>query len=356
MTIRDTAISRRSFVGASALGAAACALGGLKSVDAARADEAGTGEESYVYTSCPMCNQAVFCGLKGTVVDGKLVRVEGNEFHSKNKPCLKGLTSLQNVYDPNRLLYPVKRTNPKKGIGEDPGWERISWDEALATIAEKFNEAKEKYGPQAVTLNSGDPKEHLPITCRLGAVFGTPLRCPHDKPHQPLVLRCRGPCPLRARRNPPRHGGEMHAVRRPTRGGTRSGVRAQLPHGRARLRRPRRPGRPHLGLHSRDRRRAACGHRHLLRPPHLRAQCRRRREYPHLAKVPAGSAGIGEPAHRPRQPGRHCGGDRRGCRRRRGHRTGHRAGAQQEDGRGGTEGCGRPGSSEGRAARCLASS
>ncbi len=170
------AISRRSFVGASALGAATLAFGGLKAVDPSKAlaDEAASAEETYAYTSCNMCNQAVFCGLKGTVVDGKLVRVEGNEFHPKNKPCLKGLTSLQNVYDPNRLLYPVKRTNPKKGIGEDPGWERISWDEALETIAAKFNETKEQYGAGAVTLSSGDPKEHLPMFDRLAALFGTP--------------------------------------------------------------------------------------------------------------------------------------------------------------------------------------
>ena len=59
---------------------------------------------------------------------------------------------------------------------------------------------------------------------------------------------------------------------------------------------------------------------------------------------------------RPCQPGGNRGGDHRGCRRRRGHRAGHRAGAQQEGGRGGTERCGRPGSPEGGAARCLASS
>ena len=185
MTIRETAartaLSRRTFVGAAALGATALSLGGLKALDPSRAlaDEAeaaesATGEETYCSTSCNMCNQAVFCGLKGTVVDGKLVRVEGNDQHSKPKPCLKGLTSVQNVYDPNRLLYPVKRTNPKKGIGEDPGWERISWDEALETIAAKFNEVKETYGAPAVTFNSGDPKEHLPMFCRLGALFGTP--------------------------------------------------------------------------------------------------------------------------------------------------------------------------------------
>lgn len=166
-------LSRRSFVGAAALGTAAVMAGGLQAItpEKAHADETG---ESYVYTSCPMCNQSVFCGLKGTIKDGKLVRVEGNEQHSKPKPCLKGLTSLQNLYDPNRLLYPLKRTNPKKGIGQDPAWQRISWDEALSTIAAKFNETKATYGAQAVVFNSGDPKEHLPLFQRVAALFGTP--------------------------------------------------------------------------------------------------------------------------------------------------------------------------------------
>lgn len=167
-------LSRRAFVGAAALGAAALASGGLETVAPEQAFAAEDAGETYVYTSCPMCNQSVFCGLKGTVQNGKLVRVEGNDQHSKPKPCLKGLTSLQNVYDPNRLLYPLKRTNPKKGLGEDPQWERISWDEALSTIATELNKAKETYGAPSVTFHSGDPKEHLPVFCRVAALFGTP--------------------------------------------------------------------------------------------------------------------------------------------------------------------------------------
>ena len=168
-------LSRRSFIGAAAFSAAVLATDGLaaSTPEKAHADENNSGE-TFVHTSCPMCNQSVFCGLKGTVVDGKLVRVEGNSQHSKPKPCLKGLTSLQNVYDPNRLLYPLKRTNPKKGIGEDPQWERIGWEEALSTIAAEFNKAKATYGASSVTFHSGDPKEHLPVFQRVAALFGTP--------------------------------------------------------------------------------------------------------------------------------------------------------------------------------------
>lgn len=175
-TNNSAGITRRSFISASAFGAAAVAAGGLYGLTAeeALAAEESSSVETYCYTSCPMCNQSTLCGLKGTVVDGKIVRVEGNEGHPKSKPCLKGLTSVQNVYDPNRLLYPIKRTNPKKGVGEDPQWQRIGWDEALSTIAERFNKTKEEHGASAVTFHSGDPKEHLPVFCRVAALFGTP--------------------------------------------------------------------------------------------------------------------------------------------------------------------------------------
>ena len=47
-------------------------------------------------------------------------------------------------YDPYRLKRPVKRTNPKKGPGEDPGWVEISWDEALDLVASKMKKMIEK--------------------------------------------------------------------------------------------------------------------------------------------------------------------------------------------------------------------
>jgi len=41
-------------------------------------------------------------------------------------------------HDPNRLKKPLRRTNPEKGIGVDPKWKEISWDEALDEIAVKM--------------------------------------------------------------------------------------------------------------------------------------------------------------------------------------------------------------------------
>ena len=76
------------------------------------------------------------------------------------KACVKAFGLVQKAYNPNRVLYPMKRTNPKKGRHEDPGFVRISWDEALDLVADKLNAARAK----GLTDESGFP--------RLAASFG----------------------------------------------------------------------------------------------------------------------------------------------------------------------------------------
>ena len=164
-------VSRRSFVAAAALASAAASTGSL--VDTAGKACADEPAETVGYTTCNMCNQCPKCGLKVHMLDGKVIRVEGVEDHPMSHPCLKAYSSVQALYDPNRLLYPVKRTNPDKNPDADPGWERITWDEAYGIIAEKLNEAKDSYGPDSVLFNVGDPKENLGVMWRLGNLFGT---------------------------------------------------------------------------------------------------------------------------------------------------------------------------------------
>jgi anaerobic dimethyl sulfoxide reductase subunit A len=62
------------------------------------------------------------------------------------RPCTKAYAHIRNLNAPNRLLYPMKRVG-EKGAGK---WERISWDEALDTIANKLKYYKEKYGPYSI--------------------------------------------------------------------------------------------------------------------------------------------------------------------------------------------------------------
>jgi len=107
-----------------------------------------------------------------TIDDGKAVKVEGLEFHPLNrgKLCPKGEAMLDNVYDPNRLKYPMKRING--------GWERITWDQALTEIVNKLNTLKAEFGPDILGVFCGsigvENLEMAGLTQRFRGAFGSP--------------------------------------------------------------------------------------------------------------------------------------------------------------------------------------
>ncbi|NNL99310.1 MAG: molybdopterin-dependent oxidoreductase, partial [Gammaproteobacteria bacterium] len=93
------------------------------------------------------------------VVEGIATRVEPNfgarEYHpAEGKVCVKPYGLVQKLYNPNRVLKPMKRSNPEKGRNEDPGWVEISWDEALDTIAARMRAIRE----QGLVDENGDPR------------------------------------------------------------------------------------------------------------------------------------------------------------------------------------------------------
>lgn len=164
-------ISRRALVkGAAVLTGVTLAGGGynLSYADGAIDPEAPVEKR---YTFCDMCNQIPRCGMVAYVQDNKVVRIESREGHPTSPLCAKGLAAIQELYDPNRITTPLRRTNPK-GTGHSE-WEPISWDEVLDTIAEKFNTVKQESGPDAVMFYCGDPKEPRPPLARLATLFGT---------------------------------------------------------------------------------------------------------------------------------------------------------------------------------------
>lgn len=57
--------------------------------------------------------------------------------------CVKAYGLIQKTYNPHRIKQPMRRTNPKKGKNEDPGFEAISWDEAFDIVACKMKEVFE---------------------------------------------------------------------------------------------------------------------------------------------------------------------------------------------------------------------
>jgi anaerobic selenocysteine-containing dehydrogenase len=172
-------LSRRNFVKGAAAAAATVGAVGLLGACAPGAGtdikhpEGTVDPEAPVeikYSYCDMCNHAPKCGIKAFVQDGKIVRAESRTDWQSDPLCAKGLSALQELYDPNRLLKPKKRTNPK---GETSQWEDISWDEAYAEIAEKLNDIKARYGATAVMFYCGDPKEPRGPMTRLATLFGS---------------------------------------------------------------------------------------------------------------------------------------------------------------------------------------
>ena len=112
-------------------------------------------EDVWVDTQCRRC--LAECGVRAHKVNGVVVKLEGNpgsSIGSQGGLCPKGITGIQILYDPNRINTPLKRTNPEKGIGVDPQWVQISWDEALDVICEKLKKTMED-DPDKIIIQHG---------------------------------------------------------------------------------------------------------------------------------------------------------------------------------------------------------
>ena len=102
-----------------------------------------------IHGYCALCWSR--CGCVSTVEDGRLVAVDPDPDHPTGKAlCAKGRAAPELVHHPDRLLYPMKRTRPKGD--DDPGWERIGWDEALDTVAGTIGRLADESGPETVAF------------------------------------------------------------------------------------------------------------------------------------------------------------------------------------------------------------
>ncbi|MDP6174157.1 MAG: molybdopterin-dependent oxidoreductase, partial [Rhodospirillales bacterium] len=95
-------------------------------------------DDVWVPSSCSLCYGS--CSLLAHRVDGVVVKIEGNPESAigKGRLCGKGVSGLLVHYDPHRLTKPLRRTNPEKGIGIDPGFKEISWEEAISEIVDNL--------------------------------------------------------------------------------------------------------------------------------------------------------------------------------------------------------------------------
>lgn len=127
--------------------------------------------KSIIKSTCGFCYTG--CGILVHRDKDKVVKITGDPGSPVNmgKLCTKALASIEYLYHPDRLKYPLKRMG-KKGEGK---WQRISWDEAITITANELMEAKDRYGAESVAYIQGAAKGlQDSYGERLANVFGTP--------------------------------------------------------------------------------------------------------------------------------------------------------------------------------------
>ncbi|HDL18132.1 MAG TPA: hypothetical protein ENH29_03675 [Bacteroidetes bacterium] len=117
----------------------------------------GRPKQMPVYTTACPRNCYSTCAFKVHVENGVLRKIDP---HPANKatpegPCLKGLSYIERVYSPDRILYPLR----KKQNSAD--FERISWESALNLIAEKITGFKNEFGPRSILYYTGSGTKGL---------------------------------------------------------------------------------------------------------------------------------------------------------------------------------------------------
>jgi thiosulfate reductase/polysulfide reductase chain A len=172
----DPKIGRRRFIKTAGVGAAAaagaagltgCLSIGSKSREIKTDPSAGKtwGREAgqWIPTCCNMCGGQ--CGVLCHVLNGVVEKIEPNHWNPNNCAnvsadffegyteaygfregavvCPKGNASIYQLYDPDRIKKPMKRTNPDRSPGADPKWQELTWDQALDEIAGRMKKLRD---------------------------------------------------------------------------------------------------------------------------------------------------------------------------------------------------------------------
>jgi anaerobic selenocysteine-containing dehydrogenase len=154
-------LSRRTFMKATLAAGTGLAVGGaikpsLRAL-AESTDKSPPAAESgrWVPSTCQGCTS--WCSKEVYIMDGRAIKIRGNARSKLNgkASCPRAHLSLQQLYDPDRIKTPMKRTNPKKGRSEDPKFVPISWNDALAAIADKIMALRDNHETHKYMLMRG---------------------------------------------------------------------------------------------------------------------------------------------------------------------------------------------------------
>ncbi len=182
-------LTRREFLMASAA-SAACLLSGnvlaaLPVTNALTPRKFRPGKPAvgqWIGSTCQGCTQ--WCAIQLFVQNGRVMRVRGNPLSKTNHgfTCPRGHLIPQQVYDPDRIKVPMKRTNSAKGRGIDPKFVPITWDEALDTVADRMIALRQAGEPQKLMYMRGRYSSTATelLYGTLPKVFGTPNYFSHS--------------------------------------------------------------------------------------------------------------------------------------------------------------------------------
>jgi len=181
MSSDPLALNRRQFVQAAAATGALAAVPGMTMLSSEVKAQVAEKVGEWKSTTCQGCTS--WCPVQVKVVDGRAVHLRGNPHAKANhgKICPRPHLALQQVYDPDRIRQPMKRTNPEKGRGVDPKFVPITWEEAIETIADKMIELRTAGEPEGFALFRGRyTYMRDSLYSALPKIFGSPNNISHS--------------------------------------------------------------------------------------------------------------------------------------------------------------------------------
>jgi anaerobic selenocysteine-containing dehydrogenase len=176
-------INRREFIMAGLAAGTLAALDGPLFNSLAFAEKtSATASGKWIPSTCQGCT--AWCPVEFFVQDGRAAKVRGNQLCKANSGyvCPRGHMMLQQLYDPDRIKVPMKRTNAQKGRGIDPQFVPITWDEALDTIADKMMELRKNNESHKFLYMRGrySPTSTELLYGTLGKIYGSPNSYSHS--------------------------------------------------------------------------------------------------------------------------------------------------------------------------------
>ena len=143
--------------------------------------------ESNVMSVCQACPSA--CGIQARVVDGFVVKLEGNPVHPINQGslCPKGQAAVEMMYSPDRIPGPLRRIG-EPGSTDPSDWEAISWRDALVEITDRLRNLRDRGEPHRAGFVLGETRGQMnDVFERFARAYGTPNLIRYDSVSHQLV-------------------------------------------------------------------------------------------------------------------------------------------------------------------------